>query len=97
LIAQELATMQDAQRMSPNLVPRDPYTLDFLRLRDTWREAVIIREMESTTEQPRILKSCLSIQSVAQTELQSFDRRNSFRSMAWPRLELTGILLPLNY
>jgi predicted nuclease of restriction endonuclease-like (RecB) superfamily len=51
LIAQELATLQDAQRMSPNLVMRDPYTLDFLGLRDTWQEsdleAPIIREMES--------------------------------------------------
>jgi predicted nuclease of restriction endonuclease-like (RecB) superfamily len=51
LIAQELATMQDAQRMSPNLVMRDTYILDFLGLRDTWQEsdleAAIIREMES--------------------------------------------------
>ncbi len=34
-IAQELATMRDAQRMSPALVMRDPYILDFLGLRDT--------------------------------------------------------------
>jgi predicted nuclease of restriction endonuclease-like (RecB) superfamily len=51
LIAQELATMRDAQRMSPSLVMRDPYILDFLGLRDTWQEsdleAAIIREMES--------------------------------------------------
>lgn len=51
LIAQELATMRDAQRMSPALVMRDPYILDFLGLRDTWQEgdleAAIIREMES--------------------------------------------------
>lgn len=51
LIAQELATMRDAQRMSPNLVMRDPYILDFLGLRETWHEgdleAAIIREMES--------------------------------------------------
>jgi predicted nuclease of restriction endonuclease-like (RecB) superfamily len=37
--------------MSPNLVMRDPYILDFLGLRDTWQEsdleAAIIREMES--------------------------------------------------
>ncbi len=50
-IAQELATMRDAQRMSPALVMRDPYILDFLGLRDTWQEgdleAAIIREMES--------------------------------------------------
>lgn len=51
LIAQELATMRNAQRMSPALVMRDPYILDFLGLRDTWQEgdleAAIIREMES--------------------------------------------------
>lgn len=50
-IARELATMRDAQRMSPALVMRDPYILDFLGLRDTWQEsdleAAIIREMES--------------------------------------------------
>ncbi|HML82878.1 PDDEXK nuclease domain-containing protein [Cupriavidus metallidurans] len=49
-IAQELATLRDAQRMSPALVMRDPYILDFLGLRDTWQEgdleAAIIREME---------------------------------------------------
>ena len=48
-IAQELATLRDAQRMSPALVMRDPYILDFLGLRDTWQEgdleAAIIREM----------------------------------------------------
>ncbi len=50
-IAQELATMRDAQLMSPALVMRNPYILDFLGLRDTWQEgdleAAIIREMES--------------------------------------------------
>lgn len=51
MIARELATMRDAQRMSPALVMRDPYILDFLGLRDTWQEgdleAAIIREMEA--------------------------------------------------
>ncbi|WP_454752824.1 PDDEXK nuclease domain-containing protein [Cupriavidus necator] len=51
LIAQELATMRDARRMSPSLVMRDPYILDFLGLRDAWQEgdleAAIVREMES--------------------------------------------------
>ncbi len=51
LIEQELATMRNAQRMSPSLVLRDPYILDFLGLHDTWQEgdveAAIIREMES--------------------------------------------------
>ena len=50
-IAQELAKMRDAQRMSPALIMRDPYILDFLGLRDSWQEsdleAAIIREMEA--------------------------------------------------
>ena len=43
--------MQDTDRMSPSLVMRDPYVLDFLGLRDVWQEsdleAAIVREMES--------------------------------------------------
>lgn len=50
-IAREPAAMRDAQRMSPALVMRDPYILDFLGLRDTSQEsdleAALIREMES--------------------------------------------------
>ena len=50
-IAQELAILRDAQRMTPALVMRDPYILDFLGLRDSWQEsdleAAVIREMES--------------------------------------------------
>src|SRR3546814_15663332 len=73
-IAQELAKMRDAQRMSPALVMRDPYILDFLGLRDTWQEgdleAAIIREMESfllelgagfsRSEERRVGKECVS-------------------------------------
>ncbi|WP_198927351.1 DUF1016 N-terminal domain-containing protein [Pseudomonas aeruginosa] len=51
MIARELATLRDAQRMSPALVMRDPYILDFLGLQDTWQEgdleAAIIREKAS--------------------------------------------------
>ncbi|CAB3776414.1 PDDEXK nuclease domain-containing protein [Pararobbsia alpina] len=50
LISEELASLRDAQRVSPGLVMRDPYILDFLGLRDTWQEddleAAIIWEME---------------------------------------------------
>lgn len=51
LIAEELAAMRNNQRMSPKLIMRDPYILDFLDLHDTWQESdletAIIREMES--------------------------------------------------
>jgi predicted nuclease of restriction endonuclease-like (RecB) superfamily len=50
-IAQELATLRDTQRMTPTLLMRDPYVLDFLGLQDTWAEsdleAAILREMEA--------------------------------------------------
>ena len=50
-IAQELATLRAEQAMSPHLLMRDPYILDFLELQDSWQEgdleAAIIRDMES--------------------------------------------------
>lgn len=50
-IEQELAALRDSERMSPALLLRDPYLLDFLGLSDTWAErdleAAIAREMES--------------------------------------------------
>lgn len=56
MIAQELATLAGAQRMSPALVMRDPYILDFLGLQDSWQEGdlegAIIRETESFLLEP---------------------------------------------
>ncbi|UJS26535.1 PDDEXK nuclease domain-containing protein [Thiothrix winogradskyi] len=50
LISQELATLRDSEKVSPDLLLRDPYMLDFLGLQDTFLEAdlesAIIREME---------------------------------------------------
>jgi predicted nuclease of restriction endonuclease-like (RecB) superfamily len=51
LIRQELAALRADDRLTPDLVFRDPYMLDFLRLKDTYAEndieAAILREMES--------------------------------------------------
>ncbi len=51
LIRQELKALRAADRMTPDLVFRDPYILDFLGLKDTYAEkdveAAILREMES--------------------------------------------------
>lgn len=51
LITQELAVLRDTERMSPSLLMRDPYILDFLGLQDTYQEndleAAIVREMEA--------------------------------------------------
>ena len=50
LIRQELDTLRDEDRMSPDLTFRDPYLLDFLGLADTYSErdleASILRELE---------------------------------------------------
>lgn len=51
LIRQELAALREEDRLTPDLVFRDPYVLDFLGLKDTYAEkdleAAILREIES--------------------------------------------------
>ena len=51
LIEQELGMLRDEDKMTPDLVFRDPYLLDFLGLKDTYAEkdleAAILRDMES--------------------------------------------------
>src|SRR5262249_12042785 len=51
LAKQELANLRSADQLSPDLVFRDPYFLNFLGLKDTYSEkdleAAILREMEA--------------------------------------------------
>ena len=51
LIEQELAALRDEDTLTPDLVFRDPYFLEFLGLKDTFAEkdleAAILREMEA--------------------------------------------------
>jgi predicted nuclease of restriction endonuclease-like (RecB) superfamily len=51
LVAQELAELRESDLLTPDLVFRDPYFLDFLGLKDTYSEsdleAAILRELES--------------------------------------------------
>jgi predicted nuclease of restriction endonuclease-like (RecB) superfamily len=51
LVRQELANLRDGDLLTPDLVFRDPYFLDFLGLTDTWGEkdleAAILRELEA--------------------------------------------------
>lgn len=51
LAAQELAQLRTTDQMTPDLVFRDPYVLDFLGLKDSYSEkdleTAILREMES--------------------------------------------------
>ena len=50
-IEQELALLREEDKLTPDLVFRDPYLLDFLGLKDTFAEkdleAAILREMEA--------------------------------------------------
>jgi predicted nuclease of restriction endonuclease-like (RecB) superfamily len=51
LIRQELKALREEDQLTPDLVFRDPYVLDFLKLKDTYSEgdieAAILREIES--------------------------------------------------
>lgn len=51
LARQELAELQENDQLTPDLVFRDPYFLDFLQLKDTYNEqdleSAILRELES--------------------------------------------------
>jgi predicted nuclease of restriction endonuclease-like (RecB) superfamily len=51
LIQQELKALRDEDKLTPDLVFRDPYVLDFLKLKDTYSEgdieAAILREIEA--------------------------------------------------
>lgn len=51
LIQQEIHDLREQDRLTPDLISRDPYLLDFLGLKDTYSEhdleAAILRELES--------------------------------------------------
>jgi predicted nuclease of restriction endonuclease-like (RecB) superfamily len=51
LIERELRDLRDAERMTPDLLMRDPYLLDFLGLHDSYQEAdleaAVVREIEA--------------------------------------------------
>jgi predicted nuclease of restriction endonuclease-like (RecB) superfamily len=51
LARQELAALRDEDKLTPDLVFRDPYFLDFLGLKDTYSEedleAAVLRELEA--------------------------------------------------
>ena len=52
LIEKDLVALREEDRLTPDLVFRDPYFLDFLGLKDTFSEkdleTSILREMESS-------------------------------------------------
>jgi predicted nuclease of restriction endonuclease-like (RecB) superfamily len=56
LVRQELALLRDTDRLTPELVFRDPYLLDFLGLTDAYSErdleAAVLREIEAFLLEP---------------------------------------------
>ena len=58
LIARELKTLREEEKLTPDLVFRDPYLLGFLGLKDTYAEkdleSAILQEMESFMLEPGI-------------------------------------------
>ncbi len=92
LIARDLAALRDEDRMTPDLVFRDPYFLTFLGLTDPYAEKdveqAILRELESF-----ILELGSDFAFVARQKRITVDNENSIRR-ARERLSLAKQVSP---
>jgi predicted nuclease of restriction endonuclease-like (RecB) superfamily len=77
LIKQELAALRSVDKLTPDLVLRDPYILDFLGLKDTYAEkdveAAISHELESF-----ILELGISFAFLERREQMQIDARDYY-------------------
>jgi predicted nuclease of restriction endonuclease-like (RecB) superfamily len=77
LIKQELAALRSVDKLTPDLVLRDPYILDFLGLKDTYAEkdveAAISHELESF-----ILELGISFAFLQRREQMQIDARDYY-------------------
>lgn len=77
LIKQELAALRSVHKLTPDLVLRDPYILDFLGLKDTYAEkdveAAISHELESF-----ILELGISFAFLERREQMQIDARDYY-------------------
>ncbi|MCC6160452.1 MAG: DUF1016 family protein [Deltaproteobacteria bacterium] len=77
LIRRELAELREADRMTPDMVFRDPYVLDFLDLKETYSEkeleAAILRELEAF-----ILELGIGFSFVARQKRITVDREDYY-------------------
>ena len=91
LIRQELAALRDEDRLSPALVFRDPYFLDFLGLKDTYAEkdvaAAILREMESF-----ILELGVGFAFVARQKRMQIDDRDYYLDLLFYHRKLRRLV-----
>lgn len=91
LIRQELAALREDDRLSPELVFRDPYFLDFLGLKDTYGEkdveAAILREMESF-----ILELGVGFAFVARQKRMQIDARDYYLDLLFYHRKLRRLV-----
>jgi predicted nuclease of restriction endonuclease-like (RecB) superfamily len=91
LMAMELKKLREEDRLTPDLVFRDPYLLDFLRLKDTYAEkdveAAILREMEAF-----ILELGVGFAFVARQKRMQIDGRDYYLDLLFYHRKLRRLV-----
>lgn len=91
LIAMELKKLREEDRLTPDLVFRDPYLLDFLGLKDTYAEkdveAAILREMEAF-----ILELGVGLAFVARQKRMQIDGRDYYLDLLFYHRKLRRLV-----
>ena len=91
LMAMELKKLREEDKLSPDLVFRDPYLLDFLRLKDTYAEkdveAAILREMEAF-----ILELGVGFAFVARQKRMQIDGRDYYLDLLFYHRKLRRLV-----
>src|SRR3972149_6477017 len=87
----ELAKLREENRLTPDLVFRDPYFLDFLGLKNTYQEkdleAAILREMESF-----ILELGIGFSFVARQKRMQIDDRDYYLDLLFYHRKLRRLV-----
>jgi predicted nuclease of restriction endonuclease-like (RecB) superfamily len=91
LIASELKQLREEDKLSPDLVFRDPYVLDFLGLKDTYAErdleAAILREIEAF-----ILELGIGFTFVARQKRMQIDGRDYYLDLLFYHRKLRRLV-----
>lgn len=91
LMAMELKKLREEDRLTPDLVFRDPYLLDFLGLKDTYAEkdveAAILREMEAF-----ILELGVGLAFVARQKRMQIDGRDYYLDLLFYHRKLRRLV-----
>jgi len=91
LIRQELKQLREEDKLTPDLIFRDPYILDFLGLKDTYAErdleAAILREMEAF-----ILELGVGFCFVARQQRMQIDNRDYYLDLLFYHRKLRRLV-----